>query len=227
VSIRTSVPRLRGIEKPTKLAFTGWALLTFLAFGIGSGGLRYALPHVPFPAPLPNLQVRHHWVIAHAVFSSVALLAGPWQFLAAFRRRSLLAHRWVGRLYCGAVLAGWVSSLPIAAHAQTGQVASAGFLALGAAWISATAAGYVMIRHGQIQAHREWMIRSYALTAAAITLRLYLPMLLIPGVPFTTAYPLVAWICWIPNLLFAEWLVRHGRVRSAGFRAQQVSLRQS
>ena len=58
--------------------------------------------------------------------------------------------------------------------------------------------------------HRRWMIRSYALTAAAITLRLYLPLLSHLGIPFDMSYPVVAWLCWVPNLLFAEWLCRRG-----------------
>jgi hypothetical protein len=109
------------------------------------------------------------------------------------------------------VTAGWITSIPIAAHAHTGAIASAGFLALGVFWICATTAGFVNIHQGQVQAHREWMIRSYALTAAAITLRSYLPVLTISGVPFETTYKIVAWACWIPNLVFAEWLVRRGR----------------
>lgn len=203
--------------KPTKRAVAGWAFLTLLAVGTSLQAFRYALPHVPFPAPLPNFYVRHDWLIAHALFGSVALFAGPWQFVSAFRRRSLMAHRWTGRIYCGAVVAGWLTSLPIASHAQTGQVASAGFLMLGALWIGTTAAGYFCIRRGQVRAHREWMLRSYSLTAAAITLRLYLPLLIVGVIPFTAGYPVVAWICWIPNLLFAEWLIRHRRTQASSF----------
>jgi len=202
---------LRGIlakETTSKLALTGWAFLALNAVGTGLVALRYALPKVPFPTPLPNYTVRHSWLIAHAVFSSVALLAGPWQFLTALRRRSIAAHRWLGRVYCLAVVAGWVTSLPIAVHAQTGEVAAAGFLALGAVWMSTTAVAYIKIRGRRVQAHREWMVRSYAMTSAAITLRMYLPVMLVSGVPLATAYPLVAWMCWIPNLVFAEWLVR-------------------
>jgi uncharacterized membrane protein len=207
------------VGKLAKLTSTGWWLLTFFALVNGLEGLRYALPHVPLPVPLPNFLERREWLVAHAVFSSVALLTGPWQFLSNFRSRSLRVHRWMGRVYMGTVAAGWLTSLPIAAHAQTGRVASAGFLALGAAWIGTTAAGYRAIRLGQVQAHREWMTRSYALTAAAITLRLYLPIVLVTHAPFAAGYGLVAWICWIPNLLFAEWLVRLGRTRTAGLSA--------
>ena len=217
-----SPPRKRN-EKGSKLALAGWVFLTLQAVGTGFVSLRYALPRVPFPAPLPNFYVRHGWLIVHAVFSSVALLAGPWQFLSVFRRRWLTVHRWMGGFYCGAVLAGWLASLPIAAHAQTGEVASVGFLALGAIWMGATTAGYLCIRRGQVQAHREWMIRSYALTAAAITLRSYLPILLLSGVRYATAYPLVAWMCWIPNLVFAEWLVRRGRTRAVRLSPQQIT----
>lgn len=209
---------------PGKLALTGWAFLAFLAVATGLGALRYALPHVPFPAPLPNFAARHEWLIAHAVCSSVALLAGPWQFLPALRRRWLRAHRWTGRIYCGAVVAGWLASLPIAAHAQTGRAASSGFLLLGVFWIGTTVAGYRAIRSGEVQTHREWMMRSYALTAAAITLRLYLPVLVISGVPYTTSYPLVAWACWIPNLLFAEWLVRRIRAERLRVTPARISM---
>ena len=95
---------------------------------------------------------------------------------------------------------------------QTGIVASAGFVALGVVWISTTAVAYLAIRRGEVTRHREWMIRSYAATAAAITLRSYLPMLMVAKVPLTTSYPLVAWLCWVPNVLLAEWLVRHRRM---------------
>ncbi len=55
-------------------------------------------------------------------------------------------------------------------------------------------------------------MRSFALTAA-ITLRIYLPLSIAARVPFSAAYPAIAWLCWIPNLFFAEWLVRRRRPR--------------
>jgi hypothetical protein len=53
------------------------------------------------------------------------------------------------------------------------------------------------------------MIRSYALTAAAITLRMYLLRMYLPLIfvfhwPFSIAYPAIAWLCWIPNALAVE-----------------------
>jgi hypothetical protein len=76
-------------------------------------------------------------------------------------------------------------------------------------------AAYLHIRNRNIAAHRDWMIRSYALTLAAVTLRIYLPASQIAGIDFMLAYPAIAWLCWVPNLAVAEWLVRSKRVPTA------------
>jgi hypothetical protein len=194
----------------SKLVFSWrWFLLALLATMVGLVSLRYALPAVPYPSGLPNFQLRHRWLIAHAIFSSIALLFGPWQFLPRLRQRWPAVHRWIGRIYCGAVLLGWLSSLPIAAHAYAGVISSVGFLTLGFFWISFTAAGFFTIRSGKVVAHRRWIIRSFALTAAAITLRIYLPLLPLTGLSFSTSYRIIAWACWVPNLFVAEWLLRY------------------
>ncbi len=198
-----------GMAPTSASSRTGWILLVFFATAVGIFSLRYSLPTVPLPSGLPNFLTRRAWLITHAVSASIALLTGPWQFLPLIRQRWLTAHRWIGRVYCAGVLVGWISSLPIAAHAAFGPISSAGFLMLGAAWISATTLGYLTARQRRWVIHREWMIRSYALTAAAITLRLYMPALIVVGVPFPITYRIVAWACWIPNLFLAEWLIRH------------------
>jgi uncharacterized membrane protein len=189
----------------------GWLLLLLLATLNGLLALRYTLPHILFPSNLPNFLNRRDWLVAHAAFGGVALLVGPWQFSGWLRRRSLALHRWMGRIYCIAVALSWGASLPIAPHAFTGIWASLGFLLLGAVWISTTAMGYFTIRAGHVEAHRAWMIRSYAMAAAAITLRIYLPLWIVMDGRISVGYPLIAWACWVPNLIFAEWLVRRRR----------------
>jgi len=221
---------MRRIKWRATLVAIAWGIFVFLAVSTGLGALRYALPNVPFPAPLANFTTRHGWLVIHAVCSAVALIVGPWQFFASWRRHSLGVHRWMGRIYCGAVLAGWIASLPIAAHAETGVIASVGFLILGVLWAGTTTIGYFTARSGPVRVHREWMIRSYALTSAAVTLRIYLPVLLSSGVSYKIAYPLVAWLCWIPNLVFAQWLILRvkGRtVRHASKEKMQSAYRPS
>ena len=185
-----------------------WYLLAFFALANALGALRYLLPHVPFPAALDNVSQRRIALSLHALGGAIALLAGPLQFVPRFRESNWNRHRLLGWIYCSAVLLGWCASLWIAPHAQTGWIASAGFLALGAAWIVATGLAAQFILRGDAMTHRRWMIRSYALAAAAITLRIYLPLSFVFHVPFSIAYPAIAWLCWIPNALAAEVYLR-------------------
>lgn len=199
---------------PSYRVNAAWVLLALLATAIGVSSLRYGLPTVPFPL-LANFVTHRLALSIHAVFASIALLVGPWQFLPGIRARHLALHRVLGRIYAVAILIAWLASIPIGLHAQTGAVASAGFLTLGLCWIVATGGAVFKVLHGDVLAHRRWMIRSYALTAAAITLRLYLGLATATHLPFDTAYPIIAWLCWLPNLAVAEILVRRsGQVRA-------------
>jgi uncharacterized membrane protein len=120
---------------------------------------------------------------------AIALLAGPLQFVPRFRESNWNRHRILGWIYCGAVLLGWCASLWIAPHSQTGLIASAAFLALGAAWIVTTGLAVRFILRGDVIGHRRWMIRSFALTAAAITLRMYLPLIFVFRWPGSAGSP--------------------------------------
>ena len=51
------------------------------------------------------------------------------------------------------------------------------------------------------------MIRSYALTLAAVTLRIYIPIGQLAGFAYEPAYQTIAWLCWVPNLVIAEWVI--------------------
>jgi uncharacterized membrane protein len=185
-----------------------WYLLALFALVNALEALRYLLPHVPFPAELDNFRERRIGLSLHALGGAIALLAGPLQFVPRFRESNWNRHRLLGWIYCGAVLLGWCASLWIAPHSQTGWIASAGFLTLGATWIVTTGLAVRFILRGNANRHRRWMIRSFALTAAAITLRIYLPLIIVFHWPFSSAYPAIAWLCWIPNALAVEAYLR-------------------
>jgi hypothetical protein len=52
------------------------------------------------------------------------------------------------------------------------------------------------------------MVRNFAPAFVAVTLRLWLPGSMAAGVPFGLAYPVIAWLCWVPNLIVAEWVLK-------------------
>jgi hypothetical protein len=74
--------RRSSVKAIKKLSNVLWGVLSVFALIIGIISLRYALPHIPHPAPLPNFKANHRALIAHAMSASLALLLGPWQFLS-------------------------------------------------------------------------------------------------------------------------------------------------
>src|SRR5262249_39504449 len=135
---------------------------------------------------------------------------------ARLRCRALTVHRLMGRTYVVAVIAGGAAGFVLALRSEQGIVTHAGFGLLAILWVFSTIQAYRLIRAGDDVHHREWMIRSFSLTFAAVMLRNILPIELVSGVPFPIAYRIVSWACWVPNLVVAEWIIRR---RPAAMRA--------
>lgn len=160
-------------------------------------------------------------VYGHVFAAALALALGPFQFSARLRSARPRLHRWIGRAYLGVgVAVGGVFGLLLSRHAHGGAVAQIGFALLAVAWLYTGLRGWLAIRGGDVAMHRQWMLRNLALTLAAVTLRIYLPVALVARWPFEPAYAAIAWLCWVPNLLWAEaWL------RSAAGRAWVSTMR--
>nr|WP_245260857.1 DUF2306 domain-containing protein [Agrobacterium sp. 10MFCol1.1] len=140
----------------------------------------------------------------HAAGAATALLLGPWQFRPRLRVRWPFLHKCIGRIYALGCASGGLAALVLATGLSSGPVAGAGFAALGLAWLITTGLAVHEVLAGRIASHRRWMIRSFALTLSAVTLRIYLPLSDVFNVEFLTAYRTIAWACWLPNLLLAE-----------------------
>ncbi len=145
-------------------------------------------------------------LMVHFAGGGLALALGPFQLRTGPRARRSSLHRLLGRVYVVAILAAGIAGLAMAFVSQGGAVAHVGFGLLAVAWLTTTGLAFLRIRRGEVLAHQQWMVRSFALTFAAVTLRLYLPLSFAFGIPFEVSYPVIAWACWVPNLLVAEWL---------------------
>jgi uncharacterized membrane protein len=145
-------------------------------------------------------------IYLHAFAAVVALVLGPFQFSANIRQQRPVVHRWSGRLYLTVgVLVGGLAGLYLSRHAFGGPVAQLGFALLAGLWLFTGLRAYLAARRGAFEAHRKWMVRNFSLTLAAVTLRIYLPLSMVLGVEFARAYPIIAWLCWVPNIVLAEW----------------------
>jgi uncharacterized membrane protein len=160
----------------------------------------------------------------HIGFGGLALLLSPFQFATRLRARAAHVHRAVGRIVLGSIAIAGTAGLVLAPHSLAGPVGTVGFGLLAVLWLTFAAAAFRAIRRRDVAAHRRWVIRTFALTYAAVTLRLWLGVLIgvqtaLGGVDadvaFDRAYLLVPFLSWVPNLLVAERYLATRERRSA------------
>jgi uncharacterized membrane protein len=149
----------------------------------------------------------------HVAFGGLALLLSPVQFVARLRVRVPRVHRAVGRVTVASIAVAGAAGVVLAPHSLAGPVGTAGFGLLAVLWLVFAATAFRAIRRRDVAAHRRWMVRTFALTYAAVTLRLWLGVLIAAqaglggvdaAVAFERAYLLVPFLSWVPNLLVAE-----------------------
>lgn len=153
----------------------------------------------------------------HVFSSTAALAAGFTQFSDRLLREHRPVHRFVGRVYAYNVLLVNVPTGMVLAVCANGRLPGrVAFVLLDCLWFTFTLAGVTAARNGQIARHRNFMIRSYALTFSAITLRSW-KLILSNSLNLDPVhlYVVEAWIGFVPNLLFAEWWIR-GRTGRLG-----------
>jgi uncharacterized membrane protein len=183
--------------------------------------IKISIPYFSFNDQVAFLRIKQ-WIIhnsvwktafyVHVITSTLCLLAGFTQFSKGLLNKFPGIHRFVGWIYIITVLAfsgpsGFIMSL----FANGGLLSQTAFTTLSVLWMYFTYRAFYFAKTGNYSQHRKFMIRSYALTLSALTLRAwkFLIVLTIRPQPMD-AYMLVAWIGWVPNLLFAEWYIRQG-----------------
>jgi uncharacterized membrane protein len=183
-----------------------WALAAFLSLGVALFSYRVVAPHPVAVGDnvLANL-MRRPWLPIHAGLAATALLIGPFQFLPWLRARAPKVHRNFGKAYVLACLTAAPAGFMLAMGSAAGPIAQSGFGTLAVIWFGVTAYAFWLASQGRIAEHRRWMIRSFALTFGAVTLRLYLPIPpMFLHMSFIEGYRAISWISWIGNLLVAE-----------------------
>lgn len=189
-----------------------WALAAFLSVGVAGYALYFAPQTQNLSPEIAGNLLARPWLALHAGGAGTALLVGAFQLLPAIRRRRGL-HRWLGRIYGVGCLTGGCAGFVLAFGTTFGPVAGLGFGLLAPIWIYCTVQGWLAARGGRFEEHRRWMIRSFSLTFAAVTLRLYLPLGMMAGLTFAQIYVATAWISWVPNLVLAEIYLRRAMTR--------------
>lgn len=158
------------------------------------------------------------WKIAFYthVFSSIfILLAGFFQFSNYLLTNYKNLHRFIGKVYVyNILLINFPAGLIMAIYANGFLPSKIAFLILDCLWFWFTLKAVIEIKKKNVKAHKEYMIRSYALTFSAVTLRtwkLILSSLFV--IDPTTLYMIDAWLGFVPNLILAEWIIRRKKKR--------------
>lgn len=167
------------------------------------------------PPPILANAFANPFLLIHAVAGSVALVVGPLQFVRPLRARFPLVHRLTGLVYVAACAVSVPAAFMLALGSTAGPLAGAGFGVLAMLLTLCTFVGLHKAVRQRFSAHREWMIRSYALTGAAVTLRLMLLATGLAGLDFEQSYLAIAWLSWIANLGLAETYIRSRRLKGA------------
>lgn len=83
------------------------------------------------------------------------------------------------------------------------------FTLLSLLWIFTTVMAYRKVKQRKYVSHGRWMIRSYALTLSAISLRFFTFLIGYFNIPLypAEAYIVISYSSWMVNLLLAEWLI--------------------
>lgn len=139
----------------------------------------------------------------HIIFGGLSLFIGWTQFSIKLRNTNISLHIAIGKMYVISTLLSSTAGIGIGFYATGGIVSSFGFISLGLIWFITTIKAYLAVKNKKIQKHQKLMIYSYAACFAAVTLRIWLPLLIIFIGDFIPAYRIVAWLCWLPNLFVA------------------------
>lgn len=198
----------------------GWTIFIFFSITIGFYPAVYLLFDMKYgllaskSAELLQSTVWYTAFYQHILLGAVAMLTGWSQFSKRFRNKNLNAHRNLGKVYLIAVALSGSAGLFIAFYATGGLISVFGFSGLAIGWLYTSIQAYVAIKRKDVDQHQYWMIRSYALCWAAVTLRIWLPLFQFAlNIEFLTAYRIIAWLCWVPNLLVAEMIIRNIKSR--------------
>jgi uncharacterized membrane protein YozB (DUF420 family) len=147
---------------------------------------------------------------AHVLVAGIILVIGFFQVSDGFRKRFLKIHRAFGYVYVmGILFFAAPGGMVMAFFINRGPMVLLSFVLQCSLWVYFTYEAYRFIRQRKIESHRAMMYRSFALTLAAITLRLYIFFLSDQyNLSQPTGYATLAWLSWVPNLIIAEFIIR-------------------
>lgn len=143
---------------------------------------------------------------AHVLAAGLILVLGLFQLRTTISLRWRKLHRFLGKCYAyGILFFAAPGGLVMSFFINRGPWVLTSFFIQSACWFSFTALAVRAVKKRNIEEHARWMWRSYALTFAAVTLRLYVFLFTSSyDMSAPEAYGIIAWLSWTINLVAVE-----------------------
>ncbi|MEI2294261.1 DUF2306 domain-containing protein [Sphingobacterium sp. ML3W] len=145
----------------------------------------------------------------HVCTAILALPAGFTQFNSGLLKKYPQLHRRIGYVYVFSIL-GFAapSGVLIGSVANGGFFAVISFELLALGWFYFTFQAVRLAVQKKFNVHQDFMLRSFALTCSALTLRFWKVILVYLFQPNPMdLYQIIAWLGWVPNLLLIEFII--------------------
>jgi Predicted membrane protein (DUF2306) len=131
-------------------------------------------------------------------------------------KRTGRLHRYFGRAYVVVVLLSAAAAMMLVAYGSAIAPAfGAILLCVAAIWSAYTILGLLAARRRQLQCHREWMIRSYAVTLGFVVFRLLVELPILAAWTFRDRYTALVAITFLSLLATTEIMLQWRRVASS------------
>mgnify|MGYP003994770807 FL=1 len=213
----------------------GWLLVAGLIFTaipsiFGRAAFLNEMANVANPAEVANPFDIRYWEHALATWMHLGpglliMIIGPLQFIRPLRKNYLNVHRWSGRVFlvCGGL--GAASGIFIGVFYPFAGIESQGFnesmatAYFGAYTLFCLIKAYTSIRRKEFGAHREWMIRSWALLLAIATERVMLGILMSStNIGIDILFGTTFWMAGVTNIAASEIWINLTRTPGNGAR---------
>lgn len=183
--------------------------LISLAAATGLVAMTQGAGMLPLPYNLHVVDVRLPGIFRIHMLASGAALA-LMALVFATRRRPRW-HRPLGCVTAVLVVAGALTSFPVAYESTSGDMARAGFAAQGAVWLALIVAGVAAIRRKARARHARLMMAMAAVASGAIWVRLTTSVATGWDLPFHAVYACATWLGWLVPLALVWAVTREPR----------------
>ncbi|MBM7553956.1 DUF2306 domain-containing protein [Thalassobacillus pellis] len=156
------------------------------------------------------------WIVMikiHIVLAITALVTGPIGLSKSIRIKKLPLHQWNGRIYILSILLNMVPGYYVSIFANGGVLSMIGFWILNTLWLVTTINGYLWVRRKKVVQHRKWMLRSFFLTYANLTIYIIVATFH-NGFNFDygVSYIIAVWGSFTINLTLAEFVIKKSKI---------------